>query len=160
MRNCQELGINLQKICSRLLNNEDLMKLLYYTDQNPLGHEITPEIIQNEISGKLLTVVPYLKKREDQKSQMAIFVPKGSIMKDNGEFRSIDIIVDIMVPLEQWVIQDSNLRPFAILGNIQGALSNKTINGLGKIECGDFELADLTDEISLYRQWMSITTYD
>ena len=36
-RNCQELGINLQKICSRLLANDDLIKLLYYADQDPLA---------------------------------------------------------------------------------------------------------------------------
>jgi hypothetical protein len=32
VRNCGELGINLQKICSRLLANDDLLKLLYYTE--------------------------------------------------------------------------------------------------------------------------------
>jgi hypothetical protein len=35
-RNCQELGINLQKICSRLLANDSLVKLLYYVDLDPL----------------------------------------------------------------------------------------------------------------------------
>jgi len=35
-RNCQELGINLQKIHSRLVANDDLIKLLYYTETNPL----------------------------------------------------------------------------------------------------------------------------
>jgi hypothetical protein len=35
-RNCQELGVNLQKICSRLMANDNLIKLLHYTDINPL----------------------------------------------------------------------------------------------------------------------------
>ena len=34
-RNCQELGINLQKICSRLMANDNLVKLLYYTEIDP-----------------------------------------------------------------------------------------------------------------------------
>jgi hypothetical protein len=38
VRNCEELGQNLQKIISRLIANEDLVKLLYYTDENPLAH--------------------------------------------------------------------------------------------------------------------------
>ena len=38
VRNCEELGTNLQKIVSRLLANDDLVKLLYYTDENPLEH--------------------------------------------------------------------------------------------------------------------------
>ena len=36
-RNCQELGINLQKIISRLLTNDELVNLLYYTDMDPLA---------------------------------------------------------------------------------------------------------------------------
>jgi hypothetical protein len=42
------------------------------------------------------------------------------------------------------------LRPFSILGEIQKSLEGKTINGLGKIEGGDFSLDFLTDEISAY----------
>jgi hypothetical protein len=37
VRNCNELGENLQKIVSRLLANDDLVKLLYYEDKDPLG---------------------------------------------------------------------------------------------------------------------------
>ena len=37
VRNCGELGINLQKIVSRLMANDDLIKLLYYEDKDPLG---------------------------------------------------------------------------------------------------------------------------
>ena len=35
------------------------------------------------------------------------------------------------------MIKDSNLRPFAIMGEIEESLNNKTINGLGKITGGD-----------------------
>lgn len=39
VRNCEELGRNLQKIMNRLLANQNLLKLLYYTDKDPLSHE-------------------------------------------------------------------------------------------------------------------------
>jgi hypothetical protein len=48
------------------------------------------------------------------------------------------------------MIKDSNLRPFAILGEVQNSLEGKTINGLGKIAGGDFELTRLTDKTSIY----------
>ena len=32
VRNCAEVGENAQKIINRLLNNQDLIKLLYYND--------------------------------------------------------------------------------------------------------------------------------
>jgi hypothetical protein len=37
VRNCAEIGENLQKIVSRLMANDELVKLLYYTDKDPLN---------------------------------------------------------------------------------------------------------------------------
>ena len=37
VRNCVELGENLQKIVKRLLANDDLVKLLYYEQDDPMG---------------------------------------------------------------------------------------------------------------------------
>jgi hypothetical protein len=42
------------------------------------------------------------------------------------------------------------LRPFAILGKVQESLEGKTINGLGKIEGGDFGLTNLSDKTAVY----------
>jgi hypothetical protein len=36
VRNCEELGKNLQNIISRLVANDELVNLLYYEDENPL----------------------------------------------------------------------------------------------------------------------------
>lgn len=37
IRNCKEIGENLQKIVSKLLENDDLVNLLYYDCQDPLA---------------------------------------------------------------------------------------------------------------------------
>jgi hypothetical protein len=39
VRNCSEIGENLQKIARSLMKNEDLIKYLYFTDKDPLSHE-------------------------------------------------------------------------------------------------------------------------
>jgi hypothetical protein len=39
VRNCREIGENLQLIIKRLIANDNLVKLLYYTDADPLSHE-------------------------------------------------------------------------------------------------------------------------
>jgi hypothetical protein len=57
-------------------------------------------------------------------------------------------------------MKDDNLRPFAIMGEVQKSLNGKTINGLGKMEGGDFILNFLTEEVSAYEQSFSITAYD
>ena len=52
------------------------------------------------------------------------------------------------------------MRPFAIMGEIQKSLNEKTINGLGKMVGGDFDLNFLTEEISAYEQSFRLVTYD
>lgn len=161
VRNCKELGINLQKICSRLLANEELVKLLYYTDIDPLSkNALSDEEKKQKIFNELICVIPRVGARDDNKSVIAIYIPKAAGVSGNSEYKSVTIAIDIFVPLNQWIIKDSNLRPFAIMGEIQNSLNGKNVNGLGKIKGGDFDLILLTDEMSGYRQTFTITEYE
>jgi hypothetical protein len=160
VRNCGELGINLQKIVSRLMANDNLVNLLYFEDKDPLNHlPLTAEEKQTEIFEKLIRVIPKVGSSENVKSIIVVYITRGSKISSNNEFTNITINVDVFVPLTQWIIKDSNLRPFAILGQVQESLEGKTINGLGKLSGGDFELALMTDEMSMYKQTFSLTNY-
>ena len=98
--------------------------------------------------------------KETAKSILAIRVVRGRKNSDNDEFTDLSINIEVFVPLTQWIIKDENLRPFAIMGEIQRSLDNKTIDGLGKLTGGDFDLNFLTEEISCYELTYRITTYD
>ena len=161
VRNCAELGVNLQYIIKRLFANQDLLKLLYYTDKDPLaGEDLTAEQIQNEVFEKLIKIVPRVGPKETAHSIVAVRVARGQGLAQNNEFRNVTIGVEIFVPLTQWIIKDSNLRPFAIMGEIQKSLNGKKIEGLGKMVGGDFALNFLTEEIGAYEQTFMITAYD
>lgn len=161
VRNCGEIGISLQKIVNRLMANDNLVKLLYYTDKDPLAHNaLTDDEKKRMIFDKLIKVVPRIGPKEDASSIVSVRAISGQTLHGNDEFRMVKIAIEIFVPLTQWYIKDSNLRPFAIMGEIENSLSNKTINGLGKIQGGDFDLNFLTEEISAYEQVFWITEYD
>ena len=161
VRNCAELGINLQYVVKRLFANQNLLKLLYYTDKDPLaGEDLTQEQIQNEVFEKLVKIVPRVGPKETAHSVIAIRVARGQGLAQNGEFRNVVISVEIFVPLTQWIIKDTNLRPFAIMGEVQKSLDGKKIEGLGKMTGGDFALNFLTEEIGAYEQTFMITSYD
>ena len=161
IRNLQEIGPSLQKIVTRLMTNQNLLKLLYYTDKDPLNHEdLTQEQIKDEIYDKFIKVVPRIGPKETASSLIALRVVDGQKTKENGEFLSISISVEVFVPLTQWAIKNSNLRPFAIMGEVQNSLNNKIIDGMGKMIGGDFQLNFLTEEISCYEMEFFITIYD
>ena len=161
VRNCTDLGVNAQLIVKRLLANQNLLKLLYYTDKDPLSHEdLTAEQIQDEVFEKLIKIVPRVGPKETAHSIVAIRIARGRGLITNKEFKNVNISIEIFVPMTQWIIKNTNLRPFAIMGEIQESLNGKKIEGLGKMVGGDFDLNFLTEEISAYEQTFVITSYD
>ena len=161
VRNCTDIGVNAQYIVKRLLANQNLLKLLYYTDKDPLSHDdLTPEQIQDEIFNKLVKIVPRVGPKETAHSLIAIRIARARGLASNSEFKNVNISVEVFVPMTQWIIKDTNLRPFAIMGEVQKSLNGKKIEGLGKLTGGDFSLNFLTEEISAYEQTFVLTSYD
>lgn len=161
VRNCAEIGENLQKIVKRLMANDDLVNLLYYTDKDPLSQpHLTEEEKKEKIFEKLIKIVPVVEPRDDEKSVIAIRVIGGNKLSSNTEFRNVKISIEVFVPMTAWIFKNTNLRPFAILGEIEKSLQGKSVNGLGKIEGGDFDLSFLTKEMGCYQQEFWITAYE
>ena len=161
VRNCKELGENLQKIIKRLMANDNLVNLLYYSGKDPLNSPIlTKEQKEKEVFEKLIKIIPVTGPKEDAKSVITVTVVSGNRIQPNTEFQNIKIQIEVFVPITQWIIKDTNLRPLAILGEIENSLKGKNVNGLGKIVGGDFSLNFLTEEMSAYEQVFWITAYD
>ena len=161
VRNCTDIGVNAQYIVKRLLANQNLLKLLYYTDKDPLSHDdLTQDQIQNEVFEKLVKIVPRVGPKETAHSIIAIRIARARGLASNSEFKNVNISVEVFVPMTQWIIKDTNLRPFAIMGEVQKSLNGKKIEGLGKLTGGDFSLNFLTEEISAYEQTFVLTSYD
>lgn len=161
VRNCTDIGVNAQYIVKRLLANQNLLKLLYYTDKDPLSHDdLTQEQIQDEIFEKLVKIVPRVGPKETAHSIIAVRIARARGLASNNEFKNVNISIEVFVPMTQWIIKDINLRPFAIMGEVQKSLNGKKIEGLGKLTGGDFSLNFLTEEISAYEQTFVLTSYD
>lgn len=161
VRYCADMGENLQKIVSRLMANDNLINLLYYTDKDPLSQpHLTNEQKRELVFEKLIKVIPRVGPKETATSVICLRVDSARNVSENSEFKTVRFSVEVFVPLTQWILKSDSLRPFLILGEIEKSLRGKTINGLGKMEGGDFSLNFLTEEISCYEQIFSIVSYD
>lgn len=199
VRNCAEIGPILQEVVSRLLANNDLCRLIYFTDRNPIEepkyiqelerYEYLEEVLgrqlklsknleetvqeycdrvkaewsrikKKEIYEKLIKVVPRVGPKEFDNSVVVVRVARGSKNPNNNQFRDLSIYIESFVPLTQWLVNDENLRPFLIMGEVQKCLDGKRMNQIGKMIGGDFELQVLTEEVSCYEQEFAITTYE
>ena len=160
-RNLEELGLDLQKIVARFQANQNLLKLLYYTGKDPLNEpDLTPAQIKNEVFEKLIKVVPRIGSNETAKSLVTLRVVRAHSNTQNDQFKDFEIDIEVFVPLTQWFIKSSNLRPFAIMGQIHKTINNKIIDGFGKVTGGDFQINFLTDEVGSYEMVYYVTDYD
>lgn len=161
VRDLDEFGINLQRIITRLQANQNLLKLLYYSDPDPLSKpDLTPEEIKTYIFNKLIKIVPRVGPKETAQSLIAMRVVRGRQDSSNDQFMSFLIQFEVFVPMTEWLIKSNNLRPFAILSEIKKTLNKKVITGIGKMEGGDFDLNFLTDEMSCYEMSFQIVDYE
>lgn len=148
IRNCKELGLNLQKIIRQLLLNQDLCKLLYYSDNDPLNQPLIEKT--SELYNTHITMIPKYNPVETDKSVINVIMQQGIRSSDNDEFRTFLIRCYVYVPNTRWIIRNDNLRPFAIIGEIENSLSNKNINGLGKLQAGDIAVNMITEQMTSY----------
>lgn len=160
-RNLGELGINLQKIMTRLTTNQNLLKLLYYTNKDPLSSkDLTFEVVSKEIYGNLIKIVPKLHPEESAQSQLSLRIVRGHRNTGNAQFTDISISFEVFVPLTQWMIKNTNLRPFAIMGEIEKSLDGKIISGIGRMRCDSFQLNFITEKMSCYQMDFGIIQYE
>lgn len=161
MRNYEGVGINFKNIVAELLKNENLLKLLYYEDISPLSEDKeTPNI--KEIYNKLVKIVPRVsdKDKKGAKSIISLKIDGGRENSENTEFQDIALSVEIFVPLEQWLLEGYELRPFKIMGEIKKSLNNKAIEGIGRLKTSGFNISFLTEETGAYMMSFSLLDYD
>ena len=162
VRFLQEMGSNLIKMMKRLLANQNLLRLLTYTDKDPLSLD-KADIKGNEAylqgDNGVVRIIPVIGAKENSQSIITLRVLKGVPSMDNPEFLDIYFSIEVFVPNEQWIIKGDNLRPYMIMGEIQRSLENKNINGLGTIRGSGFSVNFYTEEISAFTMDYTISQF-
>lgn len=158
VRNSKELGDNLFKIATHLLSNQNLCRLLVNDDMDPLAREVEDTY---KLLGKNIVVVPKINEEDfDRESKIALVFPYGELNDNNKEFKNLRLDVLIYTTLDTWIVNNTSLRPFMIMSEIEISLKDKRVNGIGVIEYDNFELTTLTDKLSCYQMRFTINVFD
>lgn len=121
-------------IVDKMLNNENLKKLLYYPVKDAYRQ---PNLSQEQTIGlvhKNIRVVPKLQIDEEVESYVIITFDGFTTNANNPEYRDNIITFDIICHLDSWVMENYQLRPYLIMGEIDGMLNNSKLNGIGTID--------------------------
>lgn len=159
VRNSKELGQNLVLIAKRLLNNQDLLKLLIYTNSDPLSGAQIEEPFK--LLHKNVKVVPIVNENDFKgESKIVLLYSSAVVNGENQEFKDLELSIAIYTPLDQWILNSEDLRPFLIMSKIEESLKGKRINGLGTIQLKGSTLKGVTSEVSCYLMEFSIDIFN
>lgn len=142
----QEHGKNLIKIAKKILNNQDLCKLLVNTNLDPLNNK--DEINGMQLLNKNVRVVPLLGRDEQlSDTKLVLLYTDGELSESNSDNEVMTFIVSIYCPFQQWLITGEDLRPYKIMSEVRKSLQDKRLNGLGEIKYTGFNFSTLTEEM-------------
>ena len=132
-------------ITHKLLNNQPLVKLLYYTQPDALkGPDLTAEQIRGLIH-KQIRIVPKIDIDKACPNFIVISFDNFTPNAKNPEFRDCTINFDVLCHPDHWSLGNFQLRPYKIVGEIDAMMNNAKLSGIGQlnfITCNDLVLND------------------
>lgn len=124
---------DMEIITNKMLKNERLKKLLYYTTKNALNKPNISEDDSLELFGKNIKIVPKLQIDGSVLNYIIISFDNFTPNAENPEFRDNIISFDVICHLDQWQLGGFSLRPYKIAAEIDSMFNNKRLTGIGKL---------------------------
>ena len=133
-------------IVDRMMKNDRLKKMLYYTTRDCLDRPRVTDDQALEMFGKNIKIIPKL--YVDGSVLNYIIISFDNFMRNatNPEFRDNVIEFDIICHFDQWHMKDFALRPYKIAAELDTMFDEQRLTGIGKLEFIGANQIILTDE--------------
>ena len=142
-------------IVDKIMKNERLKKMLFYTTKDCLNKHNLSEDDTIEMFGKQIKIIPKLTVDSSVLNYLVISFDNFTENKNNPEFRDNIVEFDVICHFDQWHLKDFELRPYKIAAELDSMFNEQTLTGLGKLEFIGAAQTILTDEYAglclLYR---------
>ncbi len=121
-------------IMKRIFENDQLCKLLYYTQKDCLkAPDLTSEqklsMINNQIK-----IVPVTKITQECPTQLIIVMDGFAENATNPEFKDCVVVFHILCHPDHWNLGNFALRPYKIAGEIDAMINDKKLTGIGPMQ--------------------------
>ena len=120
-------------IINEMLKNNNLMKLLYYTQRDCLNAENLTMQQKCSMINKNILIVPKINIISECPSYVVIQISNFSPNKTNPEFLDCEISFDILCHPDHWILGDFKLRPYRIAGEIDKMFNKQKMTGIGTL---------------------------
>ena len=137
-------------ITNKMLKNERLKRLLYYTTKDALDKD-KPNIDEDaslELFGKNIKLVPKLSIDGSVLNYIIISFDNFTPNATNPEFRDNIISFDVICHFDQWQLKGFQLRPYKIAAEIDSMFDGQHLTGIGDLNFLGANQLILNDEFA------------
>ena len=125
---------DMEIITNKMLKNERLKRLLYYTTKDALDKPDIGEDASLELFGKNVKIVPKLYIDGSVLNYIFISFDNFTPNAKNPEFRDNIISFDVICHFDQWNLKGFTLRPYKIAAEIDSMFNDKHLTGIGTLQ--------------------------
>lgn len=124
---------DLALIINKLLQNDELCKMLYYTQSDCLKADyLTMQQKLNMVNNQI-KIIPKLDIEEKCPIYIVVQMTGFTPNLNNPQFRDSVITISILVHPDHWNMGDFELRPYKIAGELDASLDNQKLTGIGEL---------------------------
>jgi len=127
----KNIGINLVKLYSLIISNENISKYVYYLNHNPLASPDVPIDLKKEgyyILSLFDGGIP-------EEEKIRLFLNPSICNFEKYPLSEISYILELVIPNKWWVLEGlGELRGYAIMDEIAQMIDQQSVAGVGEVE--------------------------
>lgn len=135
-------------IVDKILQDERLKKLLFYTSNDALSRPKLTDEQSIGLFGKNIKIVPKLYIDGSVLAYIIISFDHFTLNDTNPEFRDNLVTFDIICHFDQWQLEDFQLRPYRIAAELDTLFNNQHLTGIGLFQFLGCNQIILNDEFA------------
>lgn len=154
------MGSNLFKILDRLITSQKLCRLLKYQDQNPLDKNQHEDVNGLELLHKQILIIPKFPEDGIESSFVLTVFDNFTINPNNPDFKLTRIRFDIVCPYTEWIVNESSLRPYLIMEEIDSMFNQAKLSGIGTLQFTHSTPLVLSPQLAGYSMYYQINEFN
>lgn len=121
-------------ITNKILENDNLCKLLYYTQRDCLSAPALKAAEKMSLINNQIKIVPCLTISEECPIYLIITMTNFTPNYSNPEFRDCEIGFEVLCHPDHWNLGNFALRPYKIMGELDAMFNKTKLTGIGTLE--------------------------
>ena len=155
------MGTNAFNIANKLMQNQQLCRLLKYQVRDPFDENKYENVDGVLLLNKQIMITPKIWDDSTEKTSyvVALF---NSFVKNimNPDYKIDSISFDVACPYDEWVLNGQSLRPYLIMEEIDKMFNGAQLAGIGTLEFVRADRNVFTSQIGGYTMEYQINEFN